>query len=163
MFSIFTSKTEPNALQLHKGNVFAKPPFTKPPFVNSRQIMSWCLLWAAVVLHTSAARCFALGPLACGRSAQADAVLRTVRWRDSEMKGQLDEEIVRWRDCKKEDKLQCNIVRWRTVAASIEMLKRQLDERMVRWLCKYDQTANEDPRKYEFESKRILNVEGGLS
>ena len=27
----------------------------------------------------------------------------------------------------------------------------------------YDQTANEDPRKYEFESKRILNVEGGLS
>ena len=27
----------------------------------------------------------------------------------------------------------------------------------------YGQTADEDPRKSEFESKRILNVEGGLS
>ena len=27
----------------------------------------------------------------------------------------------------------------------------------------YGQTANEDPRKSEFESQRILNVEGGLS
>ena len=27
----------------------------------------------------------------------------------------------------------------------------------------YGQTANENPRKYEFESKRILNVVGGLS
>ena len=27
----------------------------------------------------------------------------------------------------------------------------------------YGQTANEDQRKSEFESKRILNVEGGLS
>ena len=27
----------------------------------------------------------------------------------------------------------------------------------------YGQTANEDPRKSEFESQRILNVKGGLS
>ena len=27
----------------------------------------------------------------------------------------------------------------------------------------YGQTANEDPRKSEFESHRILNVKGGLS
>ena len=27
----------------------------------------------------------------------------------------------------------------------------------------YGQTANEDPRKSEFESKKILNLEGGLS
>ena len=27
----------------------------------------------------------------------------------------------------------------------------------------YAQTANEDPRKLEFESKGILNLEGGLS
>ena len=27
----------------------------------------------------------------------------------------------------------------------------------------YGQTANEDPRTSEFESKRILNLEGGLS
>ena len=27
----------------------------------------------------------------------------------------------------------------------------------------YGQTANEDPRKSEFESKGILNLEGGLS
>ena len=29
--------------------------------------------------------------------------------------------------------------------------------------CGYGQTANEDPRKSEFESNRILNLEGGLS
>ena len=31
------------------------------------------------------------------------------------------------------------------------------------YITLYTQTANEDPRNSEFESKRILNVEGGLS
>ena len=39
MFSICTLKAEPNVLQLHKGSTYiAKPPFTKPPFVNSRSV-----------------------------------------------------------------------------------------------------------------------------